>query len=84
MYFSSSLPTSKSRWSKSDGVTTEHELGGKVVFKLTEQFNHRNHRVFSDNFFTSPTLFDELLSRGLYACGFAVIDKRVVNITWRV
>ena len=49
----------------SDGVTTEHGLGGKVVLKLTEQFRHRNHRVFCDNFSTSPTLLDELLSRGL-------------------
>ena len=60
----------------SDGVTTEHGLGEKVVLKLTEQFSHRNHRIFCDNFFTSPKLFDELLSKGLYACGTVRCDRR--------
>ena len=42
----------------------------------TEQFSHRNHRIFCDNFFTSPKLFDELLSKGLYACGTVRCDRR--------
>ena len=40
----------------SDGDTTEHGLGERVVLKLTEEFQNLNHWVFCDNFFTSPRL----------------------------
>ena len=53
----------------SDGVSTEHGLGARVVLQLTEPFRHRNHNVYCDNYFTSPALFDELLQHGIYACG---------------
>ena len=60
----------------SDAVTTEHGLGERVVLQLTERFHHKNHRVFCDNFFSSPALFDELLRHGLYACGTVRCDRR--------
>ena len=59
----------------SDGVTTEHGLGERVVLHLTEQYRHKNHQVFCDNFFSSPSLFDELLVHGLYACSTVRCDR---------
>ena len=60
----------------SDGVSTEHGLGARVVLKLTQPFQHKNYRVFCDNFFSSPALFEELLQNGLYACGTVRSDRR--------
>ena len=60
----------------SDGDTTEHGLGERVLLQLTEEFSNLNHWVLCDNFFTSPGLFDELLSRGIYACGTVRCDRR--------
>ena len=59
----------------SDGVTTEHGLGARVVLQLTKKYSHMNHRVFCDNYFSSPALFDQLLSKGLYACGTVRCDR---------
>jgi len=59
----------------SDGVTTEHGLGERVVLQLTEEFRNLNHWVFCDNFFTSPRLFEELLSHHIYACGTVRCDR---------
>ena len=59
----------------SDGVSTEHGLGARVVLQLTQPFRNKNYRVFCDNFFSSPVLFDELLHHGLYACGTARSDR---------
>ena len=55
----------------SDGVRSEQGLGARVVLQLTEPYRHKNYHVF-----TSPTLFDELLQHGLYACGTVRIDCR--------
>ena len=52
----------------SDGDSTEHGLGERVVLKLTEPFCNKNYWVFCDNYFSSPALFNELLLHGLYAC----------------
>lgn len=57
----------------SDGDRTEHGLGERVVLQLTEPFRQKYHRVSCDNFFSSPALFDELLSR---ACGTVRTDRR--------
>ena len=59
----------------SDGISTEHRLGARVVLQLTQPFRHKNHQVFCDNFFSSPGLFDELLQHGLYACGTVCCDR---------
>ena len=51
---------------KGDG---EHGLSERVVLDLTEQYRGREYRIFCDNFFSSPRLFQELHSRSLHACG---------------
>ena len=60
----------------SDRDTTEHGLGERVVLQLTEEFCNVNHWVFCGNYFTSPGLFNELLSHGIYACGTVWCDRR--------
>ena len=60
----------------SDGITTEHGLGARVVLQLTRPFRHKKYTVFCDNYFTSPALFDELFQHGLYACGTVRCDRR--------
>ena len=52
-----------------ENATTDHGLGERVVLHLTAPFHGRNHRIFCDNYFSSPCLFRELLNRGTYACG---------------
>ena len=59
----------------SDGVRTERGLGARVVLQLTEQFRHKSHQVFCDNYFSSPELFDRLLEHGIYACGTVRCDR---------
>jgi len=59
---------------KEDGER-EHGLEESVVLRLTEQYRGKQHRVFCDNYFSSPTLFNELLQYGLYACGTVRQDR---------
>ena len=40
----------------SDGVTTEHGLGARVVLQLTEPFRHKNHSFLSQLFYSPHTL----------------------------
>ena len=43
-------------------------LGGNVVKRLTRNITGRHYIVYCDNFFTSATLFDDLLKDKIYAC----------------
>ena len=47
----------------------EKNLGQKVVNDLTRLLKGKNHHVFSDNFFTSEELLQDLLEDGILACG---------------
>ena len=51
--------------------SSEGTLGSRVVLMLSDHLKHKNHHMYCDNFFTSPSLFKELLERGTYACGTA-------------
>ena len=53
------------------GATGEREtgLGEKVVLTLSESIKGRHHQLFFDNYFTSFSLLDKLLSQGTYGCG---------------
>ena len=52
-----------------EGSGTEHGLGERVVLDLTEKYRGKAHRIFCDNFFSSPRLFMALHAHLLYACG---------------
>ena len=43
--------------------------GYQVVMDLTEQYQHKGHRLFIDNFYMSPQLLVNLLSKGTYYTG---------------
>lgn len=49
--------------------TAEVGLGARVVMDLTKSIQHKHHIINCDNFFSSPTLFMQLLSSGIYARG---------------
>ena len=49
--------------------SSEGTLGSRVVLMLSDHLQHKNHHLYCDNYFTSPSLFKELLERGTYACG---------------
>ena len=51
------------------GSTTEHGLGGSVVTRLTRDLVGKYFHVFMDNFFSSVTLFQQLLAENIYATG---------------
>ena len=59
-----------------ESEAAEYGLGERVELDLTEQFRGKAHRVFCDNFFSSPTLFQELLRHDLYACGTVRQNRR--------
>jgi hypothetical protein len=46
-----------------------------VVLSLTSPYQYRNHIVYLDRYFTSPTLLDELLERGTSSCGTVRKDR---------
>ena len=50
-----------------DGTSVETGLGEPVVKELTETMQGKHYQIFCDNFFSSCTLFDDLLQQGLYA-----------------
>ena len=47
----------------------ECALGEKVVLTLSDSVKGRNHQLFFDNYFTSLTLLQKLLSQSTYGCG---------------
>ena len=44
-------------------------LGGNVVKMLTRNITGHNYTIYRDNFFTSATLFRDLLQDNIYTCG---------------
>lgn len=45
---------------------TEVGLGGRVIKDLTRDLIDRYHRVYTDNFFSSVHLFQDLYDEGIY------------------
>ena len=54
---------------------TEHRLDYNVVTNLTDNLHGSFRHIYFDNFFTSITLLQNLLSNDLYGCG-------TVRIIW--
>ena len=57
-------------------TTTEHNLGERVVHKLTRNISGLNHQIFCDRFFTSVDLFSSLLQQKVYACGTILTTRK--------
>ena len=47
----------------------ETGLGEKVVLQLAESIKGNYHHLYFDNYFSSISLFSQLLEDGAYACG---------------
>ena len=55
----------------------ETGLAHRVVLELVDdaQLHHKGYAVFTNNFYSSPALFRDLLTRGFGACGTARKDR---------
>ena len=59
-----------------DGTSVETGLGERVVRQLTETLQGKHYQIFCDNFFSSCSLFEDLLQQGLYVCGTTHTTRR--------
>ena len=61
-----------------EGGQVEKGLAHRVVLELADddRLQHKGHVIVTDNFYSSPALFRDLLSRGFGACGTARKDRR--------
>ncbi len=54
----------------------EEGLRARVVKDLTMGLAGKNHHVYMDNYFTSPKLFEDLLSNNIFACGTVRVNRK--------
>ena len=61
-----------------DGEKTDKNisLGHKVVMQLMGAYQGKGHRLFIDNFYTSPSLLIDLLEKGTYCTGTVHTNRR--------
>ena len=57
------------------GNLLEVGLGERVVLQLCRPLQGGNYQIFCDNFFSSVSLFVELLQQKIYACGTTQMDR---------
>ena len=62
-------------YSGRDGAS-EVGLGGSVVTRLSRDLVGKSHHLFMNNFFTSVSLYRNLLNNGIYATGTALAQRR--------
>ena len=61
---------------KEEGRTSEYGLAAKVVLDLTAHLSNCGHHIYTDNFYTSPTLCKRLLELGFGSCGTPRCNRR--------
>lgn len=61
---------------KSTEINVQLSLGSRVVNKLTEGLEGKNHKLYFDNFFNSVELMQSLKLRGIYALGTINISRK--------
>ena len=54
----------------------EHGLSYSVVMRLMQPYLGKGYRLYVDNFYSSPILFQDLLSQGTFACGTVRANRR--------
>ena len=57
------------------GDTAEVGLGGSVVKRLTRDLVGKYYHIYVDNFFSSVTLYKNLLDEGIYCTGIYTVGK---------
>ena len=58
------------------GETVEAGIDKRVVKELTQDFQHKWHHAFFDNFFTSKSLLCDLEEVGVHGCGTVRTDRK--------
>ena len=61
---------------KENGENTSTSLEERVVMKLLERYLDKEHKVYFDNFYTSPCLLRHLLQRNKYSSRTARSDRK--------
>ena len=61
-----------------DERTSEDGLVSRVVMDLVEPYLNRNHRLYMDNFYTSPSLCVKLYEKGTLSCGTVRQDRKLM------
>ena len=56
-------------------LRSQDTLGARVVKSLSRNIVGKYHHLFSDNFFTSPSLLDDLLKDKIYVCGTVRVNR---------
>ena len=67
-------------WKWKEGGSVETGLAHKVVLELVndDRLLQKGYVVVTDNFYSSPALFRDLVQRGIGACGTARKDRRSI------
>ena len=56
--------------------TPETGLSHRVILDLAEPYFNKGHRLFMDNFYSSPALYQELYGKKTLACGTVRQDRK--------
>ena len=66
-----------------EGTTTEYGLTHRVVMDLVNdtRLQQKGYIVYTDNFYSSPTLFRALTDQGFGACGTGRKDRRGIPMS---
>ena len=57
-------------------ATAEITVTHGIVLQVIRRVEGLGHKVFMDNYFTSPALFEDLFQRKINACGKVCHDRR--------
>ena len=60
---------------KGDGSEGEGTLGEKVVMELSNSLQHKGHHLYTDNYYTCPSLCHKLYNVGIGSCGTSKINR---------
>ena len=53
------------------------------MMTLVSGLEGRGYRVYTDNFYTSPSLFTDLHQNGFDACGTVLLDRKGLTETFK-
>ena len=64
-------------------ATNERNVTHCTVMNLLKGYEHKNHHIYMDNYYTSPSLFKEMVEKGFGACGTARVDRIGMPCEWK-
>ena len=63
--------------------SVEKGLAHRVVMELVSPLSNMGYRVYTDNYYSSPTLFSDLKDNGFDACGTIRKDRKGLSETFK-